>query len=153
MQNDKTTRYLRAPREIMEQMRSLSEAAGVPSCVYDGTNMDDLTQRLSTILVQSGGGPAAVVCYAGSSFSDSPRRVARFSVLVVSAETRVAPGIPCAMDAAWAVEDALDGLVTRAGEAGSRTTDVMRAESDDAIQLKDDGIACAVVVSVTVTDF
>lgn len=152
-QQDPATMYCRPLSAIMEQMRRLIEELGIPVQVYDGTNMDEVAQRVSTVLVQNGGGPSAIVCFHDSSFGNHPRRTSRFTILVVSGDTRVLPGIPGAIDAAWRIEGALDRLISQDELDGCPVTDIFEVESEEAIPVKDAGASCAIGISVIVKDY
>ena len=152
-QRDPSTTYLRTIPAIMEQMRSRIQDAGIPAHIYRGTNLDDLSRKVSTALTESGGRPSAIVCFAGSDFANHPRRTSRFNVVLVSGDTRPLPGMFDAISAAWTVEEVLDRLVTQETSGECPITDILQSEGGEAVQLKDLGAASAIVVSVIVKDY
>jgi hypothetical protein len=149
---DPVTLYTRPIRQIMEQIAQIIASLGIACEVYDGTNLDDLTSRLAGFLTRTKGQPAAIVCYGGSTFGNFPRRTATFNCVVVSCDTRPAPGMPGALDASWKICEALDkGISAQKGDEKHR--DFMEVVSEETIQLKNVGAACAIILQLSVKDF
>lgn len=148
------TDYVRPVTAVMEQARDAILAAGVKAEVYTGSSWKKLEENIGTALVQGGGEPVAIVCYAGSEFANSPRRVLLMNIVVVSLHTRAAPGVPDALDAARTITTALDEKQTTATEAdGWAVRDKWKVESEDILDLSKLNAAAAVILTVTVEDY
>lgn len=153
-QQDPCTLYTRPVRVVMEQIAAVIRAIPVPAEVYDGTNLDDLTGRLASFLTRTNGGPAAIVCYGGSTFDSLPRRTSTVNVVTVSCDTRPAHGMPGALDASWQIAAALDhGVSTQRRKGESTVSDLITVSSEETVQLKNCGAACAVVLQLTIRDY
>jgi len=152
-QRDPVTLYVRSISDIMEQMRGIIAGLNIPVSVYTGTNLDDLTKKVSTVLTQSAGQPAAIICYGGSQFGNHPRRISRINIVLVSSDTRVSAGLPSSIGKAWEIEGALDRLVTTDTSGECPLTDLFEVEGEDTIQLKDAGASCAIVIEIRVSDY
>ena len=147
------TEHVRPVVLLMEQARELIEAAGVKARIYTGTGRRGLEDDIATAVSEGMGQPVAVICYGGSEFANSPRRVLVLSIVVVSAHTRVAPGVPDALEAARAVTAMLDEHQTTATEADGWTVrDVWRVVAEDVLDLSDIDAAAAVQLTVTIED-
>lgn len=152
-QQDPVSLYCRPVPAIMEQVCGIINGIGIPARVYDGTNMDEVAQRVATALTESGGGPTAIVCFHDSVFANFPRRTTRLTVVVLSSDTRVSPGAPSALAAAWRIEGALDRLVSVEDPDECPVSDIMQVEGEEAIPLKDQGASCAIGISLIVKDY
>jgi len=152
-QQDPVTLYVRPVAAVMEQLRSLCEGAGVPAEIYEGTTAEGLAERIPYALQRTGGDPVAIVCYAGSTFANSPRRTAVFYVMVLSADTRPSAGTPGAIEAAWLVQSAVDRLVTQETDGGYPVTDIFKVTAETAVDIPDAGAACAVQLEITQEDY
>ena len=91
-----------------ECARLVRDEAGIPAEIFEGTTLEGLGDRCGYVLARNGGAASVVVCYDGADMQNHPRRVSVLKLVVVSADTRVRPGAPLAMDAAWRVTDAID---------------------------------------------
>ena len=147
------TEFVRPVTTLLEQARDAILAAGVKAEVYTGSSWKKLEDVIGTALVQGGGEPVAIVCYAGSEYANDPRRVLLMNIVVVSLHTRVAPGVPDALSAARAITEALDEKTTTEVEADGWTVrDVWHVESEDILDLDKLNAAAAVILTVTVED-
>jgi hypothetical protein len=147
------TEFVRPVTTLLEQARDAILAAGVKAEVYTGSSWKKLEDVIGTALVQGGGEPVAIVCYAGSEYANDPRRVLLMNIVVVSLHTRVAPGVPDALSAARAITEALDEKTTTEVEAdGWAVRDVWHVESEDILDLDKLNAAAAVILTVTVED-
>ena len=152
-QRDPVTLYARPVAAVMAQVAEIVSGLGIPCQVYGGTNMDGFAAKVASVLTQSGGRPAAVVCFGHSVFGNHPRRTTYLNVVVVSSDTRPSPGMPGAIEAAWAIEGAIDRLVTQDTSGECPQTDLFEVDSEEGLSLKDAGAACAVAISLTVKDY
>lgn len=147
------TEFVRPVTTLLEQARDAILAAGVKAEVYTGSSWKKLEDVIGTALVQGGGEPVAIVCYAGSEYANDPRRVLLMNIVVVSLHTRVAPGVPDALSAARAITEALDEKTTTEVEADGWTVrDVWHVASEDILDLDKLNAAAAVILAVTVED-
>ena len=147
------TDFVRPVTTVMEQACDAIVAAGVRAEVYAGSSWKKLEDVIGTALVQGGGEPVAIVCYAGSEYANDPRRVLLMNIVVVSMHTQVAPGVPDALAAARAITEALDEKTTTELEAdGWAVKDVWRVASEDILDLSKLNAAAAVILAVTVED-
>jgi len=147
------TEFVRPVTTLLEQARDAILAAGVKAEVYTGSSWKKLEDVIGTALVQGGGEPVAIVCYAGSEYANDPRRVLLMNIVVVSLHTRVAPGVPDALSAARSITEALDEKTTTETEADGWTVrDVWHVESEDILDLDKLNAAAAVILTVTVED-
>lgn len=148
------TEFVRPVTALLEQARDAILAAGVRAEVYAGSSWTKLEDVIGTALVQGGGDPVAIVCYAGSEFANDPRRVLLMNIVVVSMHTQAAPGVPDALDAARTITTALDEKQTAATEAGGwAVRDKWKVESEDILDLSKLNAAAAVILTVTVEDY
>lgn len=148
------TEHCRPVGELMERVRALCEGAGVPARLYRGTSLSQLSLLCDSALTGTDGAPAAVVCFQGSDFGNHPRRTTHLTVVVLSGDTRPAPGLPDAIAAAQAVEAACDRLVTESIDAGGQpATDLMLVVSEEALELSDAGASCAVAIGIDIQDY
>lgn len=147
------TEFVRPVTTLLEQARDAILAAGVKAEVYTGSSWKKLEDVIGTALVQGGGEPVAIVCYAGSEYANDPRRVLLMNIVVVSLHTQVAPGVPDALSAARTITEALDEKTTTEVEADGWTVrDVWHVESEDILDLDKLNAAAAVILTVTVED-
>ena len=147
------TEFVRPVTTLLEQARDAILAAGVKAEVYTGSSWKKLEDVIGTALVQGGGEPVAIICYAGSEYANDPRRVLLMNIVVVSLHTRVAPGVPDALSAARAITEALDEKTTTEVEADGWTVrDVWHVASEDILDLDKLNAAAAVILTVTVED-
>lgn len=152
-QQDPVTDHVRPVAAILEQLRSLCEGAGVPAEIYEGTTAEGLAARIPYALQRTAGAPVAVVCYAGSSYANSPRRTSTFFVMVLSADTSPSAGTPGAIEASWAIQRATDRLVTQEVHGGYPVTDIFKVTAETAVDIPDAGAACAVQLELTLEDY
>lgn len=147
------TEFVRPVTTLLEQARDAILASGVKAEVYTGSSWKKLEDVIGTALVQGGGEPVAIVCYAGSEYANDPRRVLLMNIVVVSLHTRVAPGVPDALSAARTITEALDEKTTTEVEADGWTVrDVWHVASEDILDLDKLNAAAAVILTVTVED-
>lgn len=147
------TEFVRPVTTLLEQARDAILAAGVKAEVYTGSSWKKLEDVIGTALVQGGGEPVAIVCYAGSEYANDPRRVLLMNIVVVSLHTQVAPGVPDALAAARTITEALDEKTTTELEADGWTVrDVWHVASEDILDLDKLNAAAAVILAVTVED-
>ena len=147
------TEFVRPVTTLLEQARDAILAAGVKAEVYTGSSWKKLEDVIGTALVQGGGEPVAIVCYAGSEYANDPRRVLLMNIVVVSLHTRVAPGVPDALSAARTITEALDEKTTTEVDADGWTVrDVWHVASEDILDLDKLNAAAAVILAVTVED-
>lgn len=148
------TEHVRPVTALLEQARDVIIAAGVKAEVYTGSSWKKLEDVIGTVLVQGGGDPVAVVCYAGSEYANHPRRVLLMNIVVVSMHTRVQPGVPDALEAARTITTALDDRQTTEVEADGWTVrDKWSVASEDILDLSKLNAAAAVLLAVTVEDY
>lgn len=148
------TEHVRPVTVLLAQARDAIIAAGVQAEVYTGSSWKKLEDIIGTVLVQGGGDPVAVVCYAGSEYANNPRRVALLNIVVVSMHTAVAPGVPDALGAARTITTTLDDKQTTDIEAdGWHVRDKWQVVSEDILDLSKLNAAAAVMLAVTVEDY
>lgn len=152
-QQDPVTEHCRPVTEKMEQLRQLCQEAGLPATVYPGTSLKQLALLCADALTGTGGAPCAVIAFESSRFGNHPRRTTTFSIIILSADTRPAPGIRSAIDAAWELEKAVDRRITETRDGDSMITDIFTVAGEEALEIADADAACAVMVTVESEDY
>jgi hypothetical protein len=147
------TEHVRPVKKLLDQAWDACIAAGVPAQVYTGTTYKGLAAEIPSLLVQSRGEPAAVVCYGGSTYGNDPRRLTVVSILVVQGHTRVAPGTMDAIEAAEKIIAALDDQVYQETDGEWPITDHWRIASDEVIDIEGLDAAACILVNFNVEDY
>lgn len=151
--SDPVTNSTRPVTALLSQAADACTQAGVPGRVYTGTTYKGLAQVIPTILAESKGSPAAVVCYGGSVYANSPRRTSAIIILVVQGHTRVAPGTLTALEAANSITASLDDTITEDIAGEYPITDKWRQTSEDVVDLEGLDSAACIMLTFNVEDY
>ncbi len=138
---------------ILQQAADACNEVGVPTRVYSGTSYSGLASEIPSLMVEAKGAPAAVVCYGGSEYGNSPRRTSRVVVLIIQGHTRVSPGALTALTAAETIIAALDDQVYQNVVGEYLITDKWSVADDEAIDIDGIEAAACVVVTFNVEDY
>jgi hypothetical protein len=144
---DTTRRFSR----LLAHAKAASISAGVPAEVYAGSTYQGMADLIPALLVQSQGRPCAIVCYGGSEYGNSPRRISTVNIVVLQGHTRAVSGALTVLGAAEDIIARLDDVIYQDVEGDYPITEKWRIASDELVDIEGLEAAC-MVLSFTVED-
>ena len=150
---DPVTVHVRPMQAVLEQAAAICRECGVVTAISPDTTAKTLVEKCAAILNASGGEPAAVICYGGSDYGNSPRRTSAIDIFLLAAQTRVRPAMDAILAASWEIIGRLDDLVTQDVAGEWPITDKWKLRSDEAVDLGGTGAAAALLLAFDLEDY
>ena len=150
---DPVTVHTRPIKEVLKQAADICQSCGVIAEVSPDTTKKTLIEKCAAILNASGGEPAAVICYGGSDYANSPRRTSEIDIFLLAAQTKVRPAMEAILAASWEIIGKLDDLITEDVAGEWPITDKWKLKSDEAVDLGGTGAAAALMLAFDLEDY
>ena len=139
--------------KLLAYAKTVSISAGVPAEVYAGTTYQGMADLIPALLVQSQGQPCAIVCYGGSEYGNSPRRISTINIIVLQGHTRAVSGTMTVLKAAEDIIAKLDDVIYEDVEGDYPITEKWKIASDELVDIDGLQAAACIVLSFTVEDY
>lgn len=150
---DPVTVHVRPMQAVLEQAADICRQCGVVTAISPDTTKKTLIEKCAAILNASGGEPAAVICYGGSDYTNSPRRTSEIDIFLLAAQTKVRPAMEAILAASWEIISKLDDLITEDVAGEWPITDKWKLKSDEAVDLGGTGAAAALLLAFDLEDY
>ena len=150
---DPVTVHVRPIPQVLAQAADIIRSCGVVALISPDTTAKTIVEKCAAVLNQSGGEPAAVICYGGSDYANAPRRTSEIDIFLLAAQTKVRPAMEAILTASWAIIGKIDDLVTQDTAGEWPITDRWKLRSDEAIDLGGTGAAAALLLAFDLEDY